>query len=172
MRELLSIRTIYCGNVPTSYTCMTSYTPIDGTAMAYFPVTVCLDGRVILKIESRKVGIYRPGNLDLSILYENAKFRDLPEQRTLTEAKLFVDSSKVSFRGIRRSSDSPRPPHRPGSRRVSCPYLSNRPPSAQHPGRRQARHAHTLRIGLRLAIAQANAGPMRAQTRARTNEHS
>ena len=31
----------------------------------------------------------------------------------------------------------------------SCLYLSDRPPSGHHPGRRQARHAHILQIGHR-----------------------
>ena len=34
------------------------------------------------------------------------------------------------------------------------------PPSGHRPGRRQARHAHILQIGLRLAIAQADARPV------------
>ena len=34
-----------------------------------------------------------------------------------------------------------------------------RPPSGHRPGKRQARHARILQIGLRLAIAQANALP-------------
>ena len=41
----------------------------------------------------------------------------------------------------------------------SCPYPSHRPPSGHRPGRHQARHAHILQIGLRLAIAQADARP-------------
>ena len=35
-----------------------------------------------------------------------------------------------------------------------------RPPSSHRPGRRQARHTHILQIGLRLAIAQADARPV------------
>ena len=37
-----------------------------------------------------------------------------------------------------------------------------RPPSGHRPGRRQACHAHILQIGLRLAIAQADARPVMA----------
>ena len=35
-----------------------------------------------------------------------------------------------------------------------------RPPSGHHPGRRQSRHARILQIGLRLAVAQADARPV------------
>ena len=42
----------------------------------------------------------------------------------------------------------------------SCPYPSDRPPSGHRPGRRKARHVHILQIGLRLAIAQADAKPV------------
>ena len=38
------------------------------------------------------------------------------------------------------------------------PYPSD--PFGHHPGRHQARHAHILQIGLRLAIAQADARPV------------
>ena len=44
-------------------------------------------------------------------------------------------------------------------RRVHLATVLLRPPSGQRPGRRQARHTHILQIGLRLAIAQADARP-------------
>ena len=79
-------------------------------------------------------------------------------------------SGQVRCGDKRRSSASPRPPcdgtpsssvwpsprQTPGS---SCPYPSDRPPSGHRPGKRQARHARILQIGLRLAIAQADADP-------------
>ena len=45
-------------------------------------------------------------------------------------------------------------------RRVHLATLLPRPPSGYRPDRRQARHAGILQIGLRLAIAQADARPV------------
>ena len=45
-------------------------------------------------------------------------------------------------------------------RRVYLTTVLLRPPSGHRPGRHQARHAHILQIGLRLAIAQADARPV------------
>ena len=44
-------------------------------------------------------------------------------------------------------------------RRVHLVTVLLRPPSGHRPGRRQARHVHIFQIGLRLAIAQADARP-------------
>ena len=44
-------------------------------------------------------------------------------------------------------------------RRVHLATVLLRPPSGHRPGRRQARHTPILQIGLRLAIAQADARP-------------
>ena len=44
-------------------------------------------------------------------------------------------------------------------RRVHLVTVLLGPPSGHRPDRRQARHAHILQIGLRLAIAQADARP-------------
>ena len=44
-------------------------------------------------------------------------------------------------------------------RRVHLATVLLRPPPGHRPGRRQARHARILQIGLRLAIAQADARP-------------
>ena len=68
---------------------------------------------------------------------------------------------KVRYGGIRHSSVSPRPPCDgtpssfiwPSPRQTpgpSCPYPSDRPPSGHHQGRRHARHAYILQIGLHL----------------------
>ena len=56
--------------------------------------------------------------------------------------------------GTPSSSVWPSPMQTPGP---PCPYLSDRPPSGHRPGRSQARLAHILQIGVRLAIAQADA---------------
>ena len=80
-------------------------------------------------------------------------------------------SGQVRHEGIRRSSASPRPPCDgttsasvwPSPRQTPgppCPYPSDRPPSGHRPGRRQARHARILQIGLRLAIAHTDARPV------------
>ena len=45
-------------------------------------------------------------------------------------------------------------------RRVHLVTVLLRPTSGHRPGRRQARHAHILLIGLRLAIAQADSRPV------------
>ena len=45
-------------------------------------------------------------------------------------------------------------------RRVHIATVLVRPPSGHRPGRRQARHARILQIGLRLAIVQAEARPV------------
>ena len=45
-------------------------------------------------------------------------------------------------------------------RRVHLVKVLLRPPSGHSPGRRQARHARILQIGLRLAIVQADARPV------------
>ena len=45
-------------------------------------------------------------------------------------------------------------------RRVHLATVLLRPQSGHRPGRRQARHAHILQIGLRLAIAQTDARPV------------
>ena len=45
-------------------------------------------------------------------------------------------------------------------RRVQLATVLLRPSSGHRPGRRQARHAHILQIGLRLATAQADARPV------------
>ena len=45
-------------------------------------------------------------------------------------------------------------------RRVHLATVLPRPPSSHRPGRRQARHAHILRIDLRLVISQADARPV------------
>ena len=45
-------------------------------------------------------------------------------------------------------------------RRVHLATVLPRPPSGHRPGRRQARHARILQIGLRLAIAQADDRPV------------
>ena len=45
-------------------------------------------------------------------------------------------------------------------RRMQLATVLFRPPSGHRPGRRQARHARTPQIGLRLAIAQADARPV------------
>ena len=44
-------------------------------------------------------------------------------------------------------------------RRVHLVTVLLHPPSDHRPGRHQTRHAHILQIGLRLAIAQADARP-------------
>ena len=46
------------------------------------------------------------------------------------------------------------------SRRVHLTTVLLRPPSGHRPGRRQTHHTHILQIGLRLAIAQADARPV------------
>ena len=45
-------------------------------------------------------------------------------------------------------------------RRVHLATVLLRPPSGHRSDRRQARHVHMLQIGLRLAIAQADARPV------------
>ena len=45
-------------------------------------------------------------------------------------------------------------------RRVHLVTVLLQPPSGHRPGRRQARHARILQIGLRLAIAQTDARPV------------
>ena len=45
-------------------------------------------------------------------------------------------------------------------RRIQLVTVLLRPPSGHRPGRRQARHARILQIGLRLTIAQADARPV------------
>ena len=45
-------------------------------------------------------------------------------------------------------------------RRVHIATVLLRPPSDHRPGKRQARHAHILQIGLRLAITQTDVRPV------------
>ena len=84
---------------------------------------------------------------------------------------IFLHQRLKSDQVIRRSSALPRPPCDgttsasvwPSPRQTpgpSCPYPSDRPPSGHLPDRRQALHANILQIGLRLAIAQADAKPV------------
>ena len=80
-----------------------------------------------------------------------------------------VSGSGQVWGGIRQISAPPRPPcvenpsAWPSPRQTtgpSCPYPRDRSPSGHPKGRRQARHAHILQIGLRLAILKADDRPL------------
>ena len=84
--------------------------------------------------------------------------------------KVYSRSGQVRYGGIRRSCESLRPscdgtpsssvwPSPRQTSGPSCSFSLERPPSGHLPDRRQARHAHFLQKGLRLAIAQADARP-------------
>ena len=74
----------------------------------------------------------------------------------VTEGPFFVfDHEAESFVQIRSGVGA----YAGAARRRVLATVLLRPPSGHRPGRRQARHAHIVQIGLRLADAQADAMP-------------
>ena len=72
---------------------------------------------------------------------------------------VFVVGGHASYETIVHFGTSTRAYAGAARRHVHLATVLLRPPSVHRPDRRQARHAHILQIGLRLAIAQADARP-------------
>ena len=91
------------------------------------------------------------GSFDLMLDAEKCKYgMEIPTNIGMGPGKYFGWTDQVRYGGIRRTA----------RRRVHLATILLRPPSGHRPGRRQARHACILQIGLRLAIAQADARPV------------